>query len=216
MAAYERAVERGRRLGRAQRRRLGEELRIARLGAGLSQRALGRVIGRSHSTIGRIERAVVANLSIDLVAVLASVLGLDLRVALFPDGSPVRDVAHLALLERLHRRLGAGLRWRVEVPIPIAGDRRAADGMVDSDTFDAIVEAETRIGDVQALIRRIDLKQRDMGARRVILLLADTRHNRAVLANVPELKRRFPVSTRGALAALSRGLDPGGDAIVLL
>ena len=65
-----------------------------------------------------------------------------------------------------------------------------------------MVEAETRLDDLQALERRIYLKQRDLGIRRVILLVADTRHNRAVLEAHPELLERFPVSTRACLLAL--------------
>ena len=81
---------------------------------------------------------------------------------------------------------------------------------------EAIIEAETRIDDVQALERRISAKQRDLGCRRVILLVSDTRHNRAVLNGVPSLRARFPVSTRACLMALAQGRDPGGDAFVIL
>jgi hypothetical protein len=62
----------------------------------------------------------------------------------------------------------------------------------------------------------VGAKQRDLGIARVILLVADTRHNRAVVLRVPELRRRFPVSTRACLAALDKGRDPGGDALVVL
>ncbi len=77
------------------------------------------------------------------------------------------------------------LRWRTEVPMPIQGDHRSADAVIDGQRIVAMVEAETRIDDVQALERRIGAKQRDLGIERVILLLADTRHNRAVVLNDP-------------------------------
>lgn len=79
-----------------------------------------------------------------------------------------------------------------------------------------MVEAETRLDDVQALERKINQKQRDLGSRRVILLVADTRHNRSVIANFRALGDRFPVSTRGCLAALTLGREPSGDALVIL
>jgi hypothetical protein len=79
-----------------------------------------------------------------------------------------------------------------------------------------MVEAETRLHDLQALERRVRIKQRDLGVRRVILLVADTRRNRSVLAAHPELIERFSINTRACLAALRSGRDPGGDAIVLL
>jgi hypothetical protein len=82
--------------------------------------------------------------------------------------------------------------------------------------FGVIVEAETRLSDVQALERRIGAKQRDLGLERVILLLADTAANRRAVSQIPELARRFPLSARGCLMALAAGRDPGGDAIVFL
>jgi hypothetical protein len=101
-------------------------------------------------------------------------------------------------------------------PVPIPGDRRSADGAAVAEEFDAAVEAETRIHDVQAVVRGLRAKQRDLGAKRAILLLADTRHNRAVISAVPELREQFPISARACLAALSRGKDPGGDSLVIL
>lgn len=216
MSTYDSAVARGRRIGRTERRRAGDELRIARVAAGLSQRNLGAMVGLSHSTIGRMERGMVQRITVERLALVAAVLGMDLRIGLFPTGTPVRDAAHLALIGRLRARVPTTLRWRTEVPVPIPGDLRSADIVIDGRTVDAMVEAETRLDDLQAIERRIFLKQRDLGIRRVILLVADTRHDRAVLAAHPELLERFPVSTRACLIALRDGRDPGGDAIVIL
>ena len=71
-------------------------------------------------------------------------------------------------------------------------------------------EAETRIGDLQALERRVNAKQRDLRLTTVLLLAADTRHNRRVIADYAQLRSRFPVSTRAALTALAHGREPGG------
>ena len=155
-------------------------------------------------------------MTIELAATMAAALGLQLNVTLHPDGNPVRDSGHRALLERLRARLGDGLRLRTEVPIPIEGDRRSADAVIDGRGTAMMVEAETRIDDVQALERRLSAKQRDLGIGRVILLVADTRHNRTVVANNPSIRARLPISTRACLAALSRGVDPGGDGLVFL
>lgn len=196
--------------------RVGGEFLIGRLAAGLSQRQLGRMVGVSHTMIGRIERAESRSLSIELAAKVAAVLGLELSVGLHPAGRPVRDRAHLALIERLRVRVSTILRWRTEVPIPIAGDLRSADIVITGSSFGVLGEAETRLFDVQALERRIGAKQRDLGLERVILLLADTATNRRAAARIPELARRFPVSARTCLQALAEGRDPGGDAIVFL
>jgi transcriptional regulator with XRE-family HTH domain len=216
VGAQETAVQRGRRLGRSQCRRAGEELRVARAGSGLSQRTLASMSGRSHATIGRIERGATRTLDIMFLATVAAIVGLDLRVSLFPSGSPVRDAAHLALISRFRARVSALLRWRTEVPMPITGDLRSADVVIDGPEIDAMVEAETRLDDLQALDRRLATKQRDLGSTRLILLVADTRHNRAVLAAHPEFRARFPVSTRACLMALAEARDPGGDALVVL
>ena len=196
--------------------RVGEELRIARVSAGLSSRAVGAPIGVSHTQVLRIERAQAPHVDIETLARLAAVLGHDLSLAVHPAGSPVRDAAHLALLDRLRRRLSSDLIWRTEVPMPIPGDARSADAMIRSARLEAMVEAETRVHDVQALDRRIAGKQRDLGAARVILLLADTRHHRELIRTTPWLTDRFPIGTRRALAALARGDDPGTDCLVVL
>jgi DNA-binding XRE family transcriptional regulator len=215
MPLSERAVDRGARRGRYLRTRAVAELIQARIAGAVSQRELARQVRVSHTKIRRVE-AGESDLSLELAARIAAVLGLELNVTVHPDGEPVRDKAHLALLERFRRRLPPGVRWRTEVAIPISGDRRSADAVIDGPGLAAIVEAETRIGDVQALERAIAGKQRDLDVGRAILLAADTRHNRQVIAHVPELARRFPIRTRACLAALARGRDPGGDCLVIL
>ncbi len=100
--------------------------------------------------------------------------------------------------------------------MPITGDRRSADAVIDGEGLDVMVEAETRLDDLQALGRTIHLKQRDLGATRLVLLVASTRHNRSVIARHAELRADFPIDTRTCLAALSRGVDPGGDALAIL
>jgi hypothetical protein len=102
------------------------------------------------------------------------------------------------------------------VPIPIVGDPRSGDGLISGEFGDALVEAETHLGDLQAVERQIAAKGRDLGVDRLILLVADTRHNRAVLAAHPEIRERFPIETRACLMQLRRGLDPEGDCLVVL
>ena len=79
------------------------------------------------------------------------------------------------------------------------------------------VDAETRATDVQAVQRRIALKQRDSGFESVILLLSDTRHNREfVRLGGDGLRAQFPIGARVALQRLGEGQGPGGNAIILL
>jgi transcriptional regulator with XRE-family HTH domain len=204
------------RFARRDRIQVGHEVRVARIAAGLSQRELARMSGVSHAAIGRLERLDVRRITIDRLAVIASVLGLELRVKLYLIGTPVRDAAHLALIDRFRKRVCPRLRLRTEVPVPLRGDMRSADIVVDGPNVEAMIEAETRLNDLQATERRARVKQRDFGIKRLILLVADTRHNRAVLEAHPELVERFPITTRACLLALRDGRDPGGDALVII
>jgi len=195
--------------------RMTSELTTTRLASGLSLREMGRQMRVGHARLARIERGTV-EVGIETASTMAALLGLELSVTLHPVSEPVRDKGHLALLARFKGRLDPGLHWRTEVAMPIVGDRRSADAVIEGIGFVAVVEAETHLDDIQRLERGIAAKQRDLGARRAILLVADTRHNRGVILRVPELRRRFPVSTRASLASLSRGRDPDGDCLVVI
>jgi hypothetical protein len=177
---------------------------------------VGRRIGVSAQRVARAERGDAAAQTIDLVARIGPVLGKHLAASLYPAGDAVRDAGHLRLLARFRRRLHPSLQWRTEVPVPIAGDRRSGDGMISGVFGEILVEAETHLGDLQAIERRIRSKARDLGAARVILLVAETRHNRSVLGLHPEVAERFPIGTRACVRAISRGSDPGGDCLVFL
>lgn len=145
------------------------------------------------------------------------VVGLDLSVRAYPGGRVVRDRAHLELLERLRVRLGPGARWRTEVLLPTAGDQRAWDALVLVSGARVGVEAETRARDSQALQRRLAVKRRDGGVDHLILLLANTRHNRAFMRVAGHgFMADFPIPGKDALARLEAGRDPLGSAIILL
>jgi hypothetical protein len=80
------------------------------------------------------------------------------------------------------------------------------------------VEAETRPRDVQALQRRLSAKRRDdPEIASVILLLADTRHNRALIKEHGEaLAADLPLASNTVMAALAEGSRPGGSGIVVV
>ena len=171
----------------------------------------------------RIERGLVPGASVRELVRLGAVVGLDVRVRAYPGPDPIRDVAQTRLLGRLTARLHPSLTIRHEVPVPIAGDLRAWDawiaGFVDvsPEKRGLAVDAETRLHDVQALLRRLSLKARDAGVDDVLLVVADTRSNRAaVAASADILGPMFPVLARRALAALAAGRHPGGSALVFL
>jgi len=77
------------------------------------------------------------------------------------------------------------------------------------------LEAITRSTDAQAQIRAAILKQEAAKLDRVLLILADTRHNRAAfLEAAPSLEGAFPASTREVLAALRTGQLPPHNGIL--
>jgi len=80
---------------------------------------------------------------------------------LYPAGPRIRDAPQLALLGRFEALLAPSLQMRREVTLPIAGDQRAWDARVTDGRRSASVEGETKIGDAQALERRLALKIRD-------------------------------------------------------
>jgi len=217
MAGRERSLDVGAARGREILARLTAEGREARLGSGLGQADVAATLGISTAQLSRMERGLAPDLTIDRAARWFAVLGLDLSVRAYPAGDPIRDAAHIALLERLRLRLHPSFRWRTEVPLPIPGDRRAWDATATAPIVRVGIEAETRIRDVQAVDRKVGLKERDGGMDRVVLLVADTRSNRATLrASSGVLSGRFPVDGARALELLAAGVDPGGNSIVVL
>lgn len=196
---------------------IGREVREARIAAGLSQVVVGKGAGISHAQVSRLERGLVRSASVRVLERLSESVGLDLSVRAYPGGDPIRDAAHVRLLDRFRRHLHPGLRWRIEVPLPLPGDRRAWDGVISGPLWKVAVEAETRISDTQALTRRLALKQRDGGLDHLILLLADTRANRSALLQArTALADMFPAKQGTIMAAVARGEDPEASGVVLL
>lgn len=220
MSTRERPVDRGRRLANADRVRICHELRVARRVLGRSAHSVGSAAGISGAQIARIERGALPTVSVDQLARVGAVVGLDVRVRAFPGPDPTLDAGQIALLGRLRDRLADDLGFRTEVPLPIPGDKRAWDAVIDRLRGVAPilpVEAESRIVDGQAQIRRITLKLRDSGLDSVLLVVSDTRSNRQAIAAAGSILRAdFPIPARRALTALSSGTHPGGSAIVLL
>jgi transcriptional regulator with XRE-family HTH domain len=183
----------------------------------MSQGHLERVTGISQEQISRIERAVLESLSFEQAMRLGEALGLELGVRLYPATKPVRDSAHVRLLEELRARLDPRLPWRTEVPLELRGDLRAWDAATSADGRRIGIDAETRLYDFQAVDRRLTLKKRDSQFDRAVLLVQDTRTNRNVLRSLgPAVAAAYPVSSVRALLALAAGRDPGGDAIIVL
>jgi transcriptional regulator with XRE-family HTH domain len=197
--------------------RLGRELRLARIAAGFTQAEVGRRLGVSASQVSRVERAASSGASLLAVHRHAAVLGLQLSVRLYPGGRRVLDAPQLGLLGRLRERTEPAWRWELELPVPLSRDLRAADARLTRGDITIVVEAITRLSDVQAQVRAAQLKARDIGATRLLLLVSATRANRAALReSLPVVQAAFQTGTRRLLAVLAAGDDPGGDCLIVL
>ena len=80
-----------------------------------------------------------------------------------------------------------------------------------------MVEVITRLADFQAQLRTARIKQRDLGADRLVFVVSGTRTNRRVIRDVgAALTDALPLTTKTALLRLSAGLDPGADALFVV
>ena len=216
MTTRDRARDRGLRAASVIRAQVASELREARRSAGLSQHHVARVAGLSQTKVSRTERGQRRALTVDELAVHCAAVGLRLSMRAYPNGSPVRDVAQLRLLERLRPEVDERFTWRAEAPVGGRGDLRGWDVLLGGPVSVGI-DAETRLQDIQALQRRTELKWRDSGVDRVVLLVAATHHNRLVMREQRQaLASTFPLSSEVVLAAFRSGSDPGGNGILLL
>lgn len=196
--------------------RLADELRQARLGAGLSLRVVAAASGVSHTYLWQLERARAPRVPLRTLSVVFAVLGMHLSVRPYPEGPLLRDAAHARLLARFRGELPSALRFRTEVPLRTSGDLRAWDAEVQAVGETCKLEAETVLHDLQATERRVALKMADDGVERVILLVADTRRNRRVLREFSTLvSERFPLGTRAVMRELRAGRIPARSGVVL-
>jgi transcriptional regulator with XRE-family HTH domain len=212
MGTVQRDFDIGTRHADSSLRTLADELRTARLMSGLSQAEVARTARVSRQAYSRIERGADRHLTIVTASRVAAGLRLRLSVRAFPSGPRTRDAAHAKHLASVLSHVGPPLRHRVEVPLPRTEERpeyRAWDAVIWSNGQRTAIELETRLYDVQAQLRAINLKRRDDPPDRFLLVLADTRTNRRVVADYPELFAELPrVRKSRVVAALGFGAHP--------
>jgi hypothetical protein len=132
-------------------------------------------------------------------------------------GSPIRDKGHESLVDRFFGALSSDWVATREVLLPNPGDRRAWDVLLRLGSQLVGVEAETRVHDVQAAVRRIRERERDGGTDEVLLVLADTVHNRALVDQLRQaLGARFQTPARTLIEALRSGSRLPGSGVILI
>jgi transcriptional regulator with XRE-family HTH domain len=208
MPATVRAIARGSFVADRQLNEIASELRERRLMLNISQELLAGACRISRKHYGRIETGRLQTLTIVELNRIAAALGLTTSIRLFPVGLPIRDAGHAHKLQSLVASVAPPLTCRLEVPLRRIEDRpewRAWDLMLIGDGARTAMELEMRLRDVQAMRRRVDLKRRDDPTESFVLLVADTRTNRLVLAEYADLFRDLPrlrpSIVRSALAA---------------
>ena len=195
----------------------GQAVRDARFAAGLRLVDVGTAIGRSASWVSRVERGLVVGVTVDELVMLSAAVGLRLWATTYPAERAIRDAPQLDLLKRFRQRIGKAWSWSYEVVVPLAGDRRAADAVIRLGLTVIMIEAFTRLADTQAQFRAILLKARDLRIERVVIVVGESRVNRAALAGAREMvNATFPLGTRSVVTALRAGRDPGANGIVVV
>lgn len=170
-----------------------------------------------HAVVSRIETGVSAPATLDVYSRLFAVVGARLSIKVYPDGNPLRDHPQLRLIGRFLPELHVAIRIQREVGMGIAGDLRAWDVVLSVADAMCAIDAETILDDLQALERKIALKQQDSGIKVVHLLVSGTERNRRILrANREVLRARFPLDTREAMAYLRRAELPPQGAIIVM
>ena len=208
--------------GKALRTDVARRVRDVRLALGWSQRELARRAELAQSTICRIERATLADLTVDTAAVVLDVLGvratLDLQSPLIADGRRQKDPGHarcVAYVVRRLRRLGWVTATEVEI---VTGSGR---GWIDvlayreRDGLLLVIEVKTELVDVGSVLRQVSWYERAAwdAARRegwlprqaigAVLVLATQRTFEKVAENRELLRQSFPLSARGLALAVS-------------
>jgi hypothetical protein len=219
MGAKETNADRARRRADKLLEQLVDEVHDARLTLGKSQAACATEAGIDRAEWTRIERGDRQRVPLGVASRMASAVGLDMVVNYYPADRVVRDIGQLRLLADIRAMLGPDWTWRFEVPVGVPPDRRAWDAVGTHRLTGLVirVEAQTRLRDIQAILRRIELKRAADAAPRVILAVRSSAINRLALAAAEDVMRsNYPVSSRVAVARLRAGVDPGGDALMLV
>jgi transcriptional regulator with XRE-family HTH domain len=194
---------------------LGDELRAARHVAGLTQRRVAAAIHSSQAEVSRRERGRVPALGIDHLVAHGSALGMRVSVKLWPAGGAIRDAAQARYVAAFVARIGRPWTVTLEAPMPIPGDLRAIDVLLRSAHGRVAVEVVTRLADVQAQLRAAQLKARDAGASRLVIVVAGTHANRrAVAAARPTIVQAYDLDARQVLLDLRAGRIPPRDALI--
>jgi transcriptional regulator with XRE-family HTH domain len=199
------------------RRHVLNEIRAARMAAGVSQRAIARTLGWTQTGYWRFENDLVAG-DIVKLSEAAAVCGLELTASIYRKGEPLRDRGQLKLIARFRAMLSAAWHVRIEAPFPTLGDLRSWDALIRlGSVYRVGVEAETRVRDIQEFVRRIRQRELHGGVDEILVILSDSAHNRQIVGELRDaLGERYATSPQTLRDALRGGTVLPGSGLILL
>jgi len=197
-------------------------MRMLRLRAGWRQEDLAAKAGGSRETISRIERGQVRGVTVGVLEKVADVLGASLDLLVRYQGAELDrlvDAGHAQIQDAVAAAL-TDLGWivRVEVSFNHFGDRGRADVVAFHPVarIFLVVEVKSALGNLQETLGRLDVKVRvagtiaaecgwtDVAVAVPVLVVADTRAARRVVAAHASLFGRYRLRGRQALAWMRR------------
>jgi len=215
--------------GRDLRRAVGGQLLDLREERELSQREVGGSVGIDRSFLAKAE-AGNANLTLGALAALATALGSEASVRLYPATGPrLRDHIQVRMIETLLDQLDP--RWRARLEVPVY---RPVRGVIDL----VLVEAQAHEvvgGEAHSEIRRAE-RQLRWAAEKVdalpsatgwpwmedeprvgrMLLLRSTRAMHGLVESAPALfQAAYPAMTADAVACLTGATTPWPGAAIV-
>lgn len=152
---------------------------------------------------------------------MASVLGMELSLNLHPIGDPIRDAGQQALGRRFDALVGPAWRSTAETLLPGQGELRAWDRLLrlldQTERYLVGVDLETRVRDIQDLVRRTRARERDGQTDAILIVLSDSATNRRLVAQLREaLGADYATSARLIFRALREGRPLPGSGVVLI
>jgi transcriptional regulator with XRE-family HTH domain len=215
------------------RRALGRDLSNLREDAGLSRAAVGRGARVSPSAVGRIETAAIEP-NLDTLVRVASTLGCDVSIRLFPSGAPIRDRFQAPMLEAVLQFIDPD--WERHVEVPVVGAVRGVIDLVLAHPRRPVLVAQeihSEIRRAEEIIRRSSataeglrgtplarMPANPVGEDQLevsrVLVLRSTRATRAVVGDLARtFGTAFPARTVDALAALRDAALPWPGASII-
>lgn len=211
----------GRQRARELAGRFGSELRIARVGVGLTQLQVATLASCSQQHVSRAEHGRV-NVSLTTRCRLVAACGFDLGWRLYPMRTVrLRDSGQLQVANGIGSIAHPSARIALEVPVA-PHDLRAADLVITLPEEIIHVEIERSLVDLQGQLRAAQLKRRALAEHeerpvRLVLAVPATGRTREAIRDIgPLLARTLPVGSRAILTAIRSGRPIGGDGLLLV